>query len=171
MGLMRDALACRNRGLPSGELETFIRENHSGYVLTHQLLAIAWTRSVGCVEPQEWGVRQTELADRVLSELEKDSRFSDLLAEQVAVIVLAGRTEALRREWIEKILEAQEADGCWEPPPEQVSIRFRGYTMSAEGKDLERTHASSLILCGLAHYLSYIRGFLEQARGSSGRAQ
>ncbi len=123
-------------------------------MLTHQFLAIEWARSVGCRVPDAWRERQEELAAEVWAEFASDRRFSDLFVERAAVVALAGRARELRPDWIEWILDAQRADGCWEAPPETYQIQFRGQTLVSRSRHVATEHTSSLAVCALTHYVA-----------------
>jgi hypothetical protein len=155
--LMRQSIACRGGETPAPQLLDFVRGDFEGYILTHQLLAMEWARSVGCSVPGDWPSRQQELVDRVLAELHEDDEYTDLFVERVAVVALSGDVRDVRREWIELILSAQQADGCWESPPFEFTIALYGRSITLEGQDLKRTHASSLAVLLLTRYLESVR--------------
>lgn len=155
--LMSRSVACRGGETPAPELLDFVRGDFEGYVLTHQLLAMDWARSVGCSVPGEWPSRQQELVDRVLAELHEDDGYTDLFVERVTVVAFLGDVRDLRREWIELILDAQQADGCWESPPFEFTVSMHGRSITLEGQDLKRTHASSLAVLLLTQYLESVR--------------
>ncbi|MBC8355538.1 MAG: DUF4735 domain-containing protein [Planctomycetes bacterium] len=151
--LMRDSTRCRAGQAPSQKLRSFIAEDHSGYILTHQILAMLWAESVGCTPPIEWHARKEELVHRVLHEIEADAGTNlDLFVERLAVVALAGYVDELRSDWVERILAAQRYDGFWQTPDETITMSFRGYTLVSEGGDSDPTHCSSMALCVLAYY-------------------
>ncbi len=155
--LMRQSLTCRQGREPSQALQVFINEQHEGYVLTHQILAIQWARSLGCAVPTQWYARESALADRVLAELEADRAFSDLFAERVVVLGLVGKAGSLQGLWLEWLLQAQNPDGCWRSPQEKIRMHFRGYTLVSDTEEISPTHTSSLAVCALAHYRTTLR--------------
>lgn len=157
IALMRESLACRQGNNPSQELEVFINEQHKGYVLTHQILAIEWARSLGCALPTQWYVREKALADRALSELQASPVFNDLFAERMAVLAVIGRADSLQQSSVERLLQAQSTDGCWRSPRERIRMSFRGHTLISNSEVTSPTHTSSLAVCALAHYRAIIR--------------
>ncbi len=156
MSLMRQSIACRGNQTPSRELQAFVNEQHEGYVLTHQILAMQWARSVGCRVPQTWSARESALAHRVLAELATDSVFNDLFVERVVSVGKAGHATLLHRRWLEWILEAQSPDGCWRSPLGKMQIRFRGYTLESTTESVSPLHTSSLAVCALAQYAKLV---------------
>ena len=155
--LMRDSVNCQQGDEPSQELQVFIAEQHEGYVLTHQILAIQWARYVGCAVPTLWRVREHILADRVEAELRIDEAFGDLFTERLAVLALAGRADALHGPWLARLLQAQDPDGCWRAPRKVTQMRFRNYTLVSKSNVIPRTHTTSLAVCALAHYRIALR--------------
>jgi hypothetical protein len=148
--LMSDSVGCRNGGRPSPKLLEYMNGDYSGYVLTHQLLAIEWARSVGCEVPDEWQSRRGLLVDRLLDELRQDDRFTDLFAERVAMVALGGRVDALRPRWVAQLLDSQREDGCWKAPREEVTISLFGNSITFSGEDKQLTHASTMAVYALA---------------------
>lgn len=145
---LTDSLACRGGHAPSERVRKFVDATHDGYLLTHQFLVIEWAERVGCDVPGEWRRRRAELVDRVVAELRRARGFSDLFAEQVFVVELAGRSDQVEPEWIARILNAQDSNGCW-TDAEATDIAFGDGTIhSTQSED----HTTSLALYAIARF-------------------
>ena len=106
---------------PSEEiLRELFDTKYSGYLSTHQLLAIMWLKEQGYqdgrIEP-----KIKEIVEQMVLEQVSEDEFTDLFVERTAVILYAGYREKIERRWIEIILDAQKEDGHWTPPPPKIN--------------------------------------------------
>jgi hypothetical protein len=106
-------------GLPESRalefLRDFVRREATGYVLTHQLLAIEWAKEQGLALPETVIATRPELLGRIAAEQAADGTFSDLFAERAALLIrFAEPTPAESSAWIDTLLTAQLPDGSWQ---------------------------------------------------------
>ena len=87
-----------------------------GYQATHVLLALRWTRDLGCHVKGEAEIRD-DAARRVASELRVASSVNDLSLEQAAFLAEAGAIGQIRSDWQRRVRDAQRADGGWAEDP------------------------------------------------------
>ena len=101
-------------------LRELFNNRYTGYLSTHQLLAIMWLKEQGCqderIEP-----KIKEIVEQIVFEQVSEDEFSDLFVERTAVIAYADYIEKIERRWIEIILDAQKEDGHWAPPPPKIN--------------------------------------------------
>ena len=102
-------------------LRELFNNRYTGYLSTHQLLAIMWLKEQGYqdkrIEP-----KIKEIVEQIVFEQVSEDEFSDLLVERTAVIAYAGYRERIEKRWIEIILNAQKEDGHWAPPPPKINV-------------------------------------------------
>jgi len=106
---------------PSEEILKELFDNrYSGYLSTHQLLAIMWLKEQGYQDGRIEPKIKEIVEQMVLEQTDKD-KFTDLFVERIAFILYAGYREKIERRWIETILDAQKEDGHWIPPPPEIN--------------------------------------------------
>lgn len=142
---------CARESQAKAHLLAFLQEPHSGYLLTHQLLFSLWARELGCTASPEWKAREAELTTRVAQELGSNPEFSHLFVEQMAVLQLSGRGEAIVPAWVTTLLAQQRRDGSWHSPIKRQQLQFRGATIE---QYLDPLHMTLLGLSVLAHHAS-----------------
>jgi hypothetical protein len=119
-----------------------LRKPATGYVLTHQLFALMLPHHHGCtVSPSDFEALRELLAVQVLRELLGDERFTDLTAERMAVLALAGLSHWIPEQTIAKAIATQGRDGSWPAIPV-----FEGPSFV----EVEKGHQGALALFGLA---------------------
>lgn len=106
---------------PSEEVLRELFDNkYSGYLSTHQLLAIRWLKEQGYqnerIEP-----KIKEIVEQMVLEQVGEDEFSDLFVERTAFIAYAGYRKKIERKWIETILDVQKEDGHWTSPPPKIN--------------------------------------------------
>jgi|GEM_PF-2979798 len=124
--LLIDAVPrCKSDEREKVRLWEFLREDHDGYLQTHQLLFAHWAELHGCNLGPAWPDRRSQLLERVDAELAASEALDDLVVEQLAVVALESPTTSLDDRWVAALLAAQNADGSF--GDEQVSsISYRG---------------------------------------------
>ncbi len=123
----------------------FVSTDEQGYVLTHQLLTLAWARQTGVPLPAAAWQREAELLRRIAEEQAGDPGFTDLFAERAAILLLyAGPDEGAARRWIDTIVGAQRPEGHWQDPTGRSVIVYDG-TKSVGKHRLGHTNALALL--------------------------
>ena len=109
---------------PSEEVLRELFENrYSGYLSTHQLLAIMWLRDQGYLD-ERIEPRIRKLVEQMVLEQAGGDEFTDLFVERVAFIFHAGYGEKVESRWIKTILDAQKEDGSWRSPPPEINAQI-----------------------------------------------
>ena len=135
----------------------------SGYVLTHQLTVLEWSRMTELALPEELWDRKPVLLARIAEEHAADQTFSDLFAERICFLSVYGNPsdEELERS-VRIIVDAQTEPGVWAPPA--ITLVYDGQSHHTE---VEPEHARKMSMVALAEYLR--RNAALQARGSASR--
>ena len=121
----------------------------SGYVLTHQLTVLEWSRMTELPLPEELWERKPLLLARIAEEHAADDKFSDLFAERICLLSVYGNPgdEELERS-VRIIVDAQTEPGVWAPPP--ITLVYDGQSHHTE---VEPEHARKMSMVALAEYL------------------
>jgi hypothetical protein len=91
-----------------------VREPGADYVVTHQLLALLLAYENRCIlSTQQFESLRTDLSAEVLRGLMGDDRFTDLTAERMAVLALAGLTSWIPDAAVARAIATQNGDGSW----------------------------------------------------------
>lgn len=131
-------------------LDALVSTVEVGYVTTHQLLAIEWALGAGRTLSQSLLDAKPVLLAKIEAEHVADPIFSDLYAERMAVMMLFGDPDPADVEvWIEKMLDAQTADGVWDVYAFEVT--YDGETLFGLTSNLR--HVRGLSLLALTIYL------------------
>ena len=85
---------------------------HHGLSLTHQLFAICVLRQRRILDKDSDALVDT-LCERVAAEAVWALRVTDLYIQRVAVLLMAGRPDLVKRKWVERILAWQQENGGW----------------------------------------------------------
>ena len=114
------AVNCKDFPPPEEILKELFDNRYSGYLSTHQLLAIMWLKEQGYqdgrIEP-----KIKEIVEQMVLEQTDEDKFTDLFVERIAFILYAGYREKIERRWIKTILDAQKVDGHWTPPSPEIN--------------------------------------------------
>ena len=133
-------------------IREFVARDARGYVLTHQYLTFVWWEEQGRALPADVLAHRPALLRKIAAEHAADSRFGDLYAERVGLLLRdAPPTREVADRWIGVLLEAQSKTGEWEqegPTP----IYLEGGALPAQHTV---THTTGLCLWGLARYLEH----------------
>jgi len=78
----------------------------------HQLLALVIYRDYNGSSP-ELDNTMNYLAEKIARDAHYDSRITDSYIQRTAFVLAAGRPDLIRRRWVERILDHQNADGSW----------------------------------------------------------
>jgi hypothetical protein len=121
------ALYCDKQPTPSAvETQIFATDQTSGYELTHQFIGMLFLEQQGCKNRQTDPVFKSALtatAQKIASE-EEGAVFSDIFAERVALLEYAGFANLIQPEWLQDIVNNQQADGSFvDPQASQAEIR------------------------------------------------
>lgn len=130
-------------------VDAFTATPDTGYVLTHQWLALVWAEAVGLALPAAVAARAPGLLDRIAAEQRVDAAFSDLFAERAAILVAFGqppRDDMAR--WVDIIVAAQPADGRWTSPPSPLS--YDGVHATARHR---WEHTTGFVAAALGYWL------------------
>ena len=97
---------------PNELVDMFSPNRYRTGAATHQLLALyLYRKSKGSSVDLERLMNQVE--ERIASEATLDFRVTDLYLQRIAFLLVAGRTDLVRRRWVERAMEAQQSDGGW----------------------------------------------------------
>jgi hypothetical protein len=80
---------------------------------THQIFGQMLYRQTGCPEVEGLSDLQPQLLDNVERQLTWDPVMRDAHIQRVLVLVMNGRQDAVKANWLRRILAAQESDGGW----------------------------------------------------------
>jgi hypothetical protein len=78
----------------------------------HQLLALVIYRDYNGSSP-ELNDTMNYLAEKIARDAHYDFRITDSYIQRTAFVLAAGRPDLIRRRWVERILDHQNADGSW----------------------------------------------------------
>lgn len=133
-------------------ISDFLAMDGAGYVLTHQLTVVEWAKERKLELPPAILERGKDLFKKLAVEHVADPNFSDLYAERAALLLRYTEVPAAEaRQWIEIILDHQEADGLWvEKGP--AFIEFEGKTDAIQAGPNSQAHITSLALWAIALY-------------------
>lgn len=84
-----------------------------GYVLTHQAVWLLFAHWTACETPLDLDARRREIAADLAAEMALDPTPSDLAFERTAMLGHLGFAPAIETAWIDGMLDAQDASGCW----------------------------------------------------------
>jgi hypothetical protein len=99
--------------LSSQELhDMFSADKYRTGQATHQLFALYLYRKSKGSTPELDHVMQT-VEERIAGEAAVDFRVTDLYLQRIAFLLAAGRTDLIRRRWVERAFAAQQMDGGW----------------------------------------------------------
>jgi hypothetical protein len=83
------------------------------YCTTRQLLGVRFMQRNGCGDPGRVAGLARELQDRIVTELDWDPRVTGAYIMRVLMLAESGVTNRVKPVWIQRILDAQHADGGW----------------------------------------------------------
>jgi hypothetical protein len=115
------------------------------YGSTHQLLALILLRNTQFLPQANVDGAIKRVSDGIARELPgriKQAIFTDLIAEELALLCMAGQTHLISPTWIEFIIKHQQEDGSW---------RQAKTESNAQMLDMDQ-HASMLTLYALLKY-------------------
>ena len=107
------AASAPRRTPPAPILDELLTPGYHDYLCTHQYLALRILRDRGAISGARVRHALACALDSIEAEQERDTRFSDLYVERVAILLLGGRTGPHLHEWIGKILAEQAPDHRW----------------------------------------------------------
>ena len=120
-----------------------------GYILTHQLAVLEWSKQTGLELPPYLTAMKPVLLARIAAEHAKDDTFSDLFVERMFFLVIWGDpSDAELERTVRIIVDAQVEPGVWAPPP--VTLTYDGESHFTE---VEPEHARKMAMVVLAEYL------------------
>jgi hypothetical protein len=79
----------------------------------HQLLALVIYRDYNGGSP-ELNNTINDMAEKIARDAHYDFRLTDSYIQRTAFVLAAGRPDLIRRRWVERILDHQNADGSWD---------------------------------------------------------
>jgi len=136
-------------------LANFIAGENSGYVLTHQFLALVFAEQAGLPISKEMRMRKDELHKKIVDEqLQTDSiDCMDLYMERVALILCYGNKKGVDKKrvdpWIQTIIDTQLPDGSW--PLSKTTLCYDGATTFLSSP---RSHTTALAMLALHSYIN-----------------
>jgi hypothetical protein len=138
----------------------------SGYILTHQLTVLEWSKATELPLRAELWEREPVLLGRIAAEHAADDVFSDLFAERIFLLSVYGNPsdQELERS-VRVIVDAQVEPGVWAPPP--VTITYDG---EAWDTPVEPEHARKMAMIALAEYLARTEADADAGAGAGADA-
>lgn len=113
--IMAQAVACHRLG--AADLQAWVdelRRETSGYLLTHQLIALLLGRHQGCIDAETAEPIRADLTRRLFLEQSMDRRgIDDLSLERLAILCFAQVCDWLQDEWIDEVIRTQQPSGSW----------------------------------------------------------
>jgi hypothetical protein len=79
--------------------------------LSHQLLAIYILQQTGGYKEKNLDELSDRLCERIAGEMTLDFRVTDLYIQRVASLLVVGRSDLVKRRWVERIMAYQSHDG------------------------------------------------------------
>jgi hypothetical protein len=138
----------------------------SGYILTHQLAVLEWSKMTELPLPAELREREPVLLERIAAEHAADDVFSDLFAERIFLLSVYGNpSERELERSVRIIVDAQVEPGVWAPPP--VTITYDG---EAWETPVEPEHARKMAMIALAEYLARTEADADAGAGAGAGA-
>lgn len=120
-----------------------------GYILTHQVSALAWAQMLGRPVPEAVAQEMPDLLGRVHAEHREDARFRDLWVERAAFLTLfADVSHEELTSWVETLVEHHLGKGDW--GHSGTVVEFNADRQVAEHP---RSHIRGMALIVLARYL------------------
>lgn len=111
------ALYCRTYGYSDRDFSVLASiPLDGGYADTHKLLGLIFLREDGCYDRDTLDRMIRQGAEHVARSAEADTEWSDLFSERVVFLYWAGEGSLVKREWIERIADAQGGGGAWTDP-------------------------------------------------------
>lgn len=113
--IMAQAVACHRLG--AADLQAWVdelRRETSGYLLTHQLIALLLGRHQGCIDAETADPIRADLSRRLFLEQSMDRRgIDDLSLERLAILCFAQVCHWLQDDWIDEVIRTQQPSGSW----------------------------------------------------------
>ncbi len=124
--------------------EEFIRkQNDVGYCatyhpfspacVTHQLMGAQFIQKRGCLGAQKAQDLVRELQSRIVTQLTWDPRVIDVYIQRILMLTQSGAFHQVKPVWLQRVLNAQSADGGWDdfhpvlPVSQSGYVGFAGY--------------------------------------------
>lgn len=137
--LVARAANCDQVSMPEDISSTFEREiSKGGYNLTHAALGLQLIEELGC-KLDGWQKLREQVIKKMLAVVGGDSSTPDLRYECIAFLMYMGEYQAIKTDWINRIVADQQLDGSWLAEPTAV-----------QGSD----HATVLALWALLEYIN-----------------
>lgn len=130
----------------------YLSNEESGYILTHQLAVLIWSRQTGLDLPPDLMGRKAEVLQRIHDEQISDLEAScvDLYAERTALLLRYGKPYPEQAgQWIRRLIELQLPDGRW--PPSSPRIYYDGQFASSK---IPPSHTTALAMLAFKVYIS-----------------
>lgn len=110
-------LYCRVYGYSDADFSALASVPLDGkYADTHKLLGLLLLREQRCYDRDILDRMIRQGAEHIARSADEDPRWSDLFSERVVFLYWAGEGSLVKREWIDRIAEAQGGDGGWMDP-------------------------------------------------------
>lgn len=132
-------------------ISEFLATKESGYILTHQLLALVWAEESGLELPNQLKERRKDLLKQIHSEQTNEAGifYMDLYAERAALLLRYGKVPRRDAErWIERLIQMQNKDGNW--PGTLAVLHYDGQFGSSLPPP---PHTTVLAMTALRNYL------------------
>lgn len=81
---------------------------------THQLMGVQFMERRYCGNADENNALITELQEQISRQLLLDPRVGDVYVQRVMMLEATGAHDAIKPVWVQRIMDAQSADGSWE---------------------------------------------------------
>ncbi len=92
--------------------------------VTHQLIAMRFMQASDCGDAAATERTIAELQQRVVRQLTWDPRLVDVYLQRVLTLVESGRADAVKPVWLQRVLDAQRADGGWSNTQPLLTLPF-----------------------------------------------
>jgi hypothetical protein len=134
VSMMSRALSCK-QPVPINEL---VGDPFRGYVAAHQVLSSLIARSRNCISDADFNTEFLKYVSRVYSEmLVEENERTDLHVERMALMALIGRIDLVPEPMLNRLIQAQWADGLWHYDSVQDHTTALAYVVisAAYGRD------------------------------------
>lgn len=114
---------------------------------THQMIGFRMMQQNSCGDPQATQAAVQALQQRIRDQLTWDPRVVDVYMQRVLTLVESGAVSAVKPIWLQRLLDAQQADGGWGdidplmmlPGGPSFGFDARGFTFKQTKSDFHAT--------------------------------